>query len=91
VVVAMELAWLIEEGYTYPSNLTWKPVTASWKVWRSLNELKVNPEQLRESIGNIGLSSACIDCDSHVLLSFTKKCEFGRTIDWKANKKFTRT
>jgi hypothetical protein len=50
-----------------------------------------SPKQLRESIGNIGLSSACINCDSHVLLSFTKKCEFGRTIDWKANKKFTRT
>ena len=27
---------------TYPSNLTWKPVTASWKAWRSLKLSKLS-------------------------------------------------
>jgi hypothetical protein len=48
-------------------------------------------EQICQRIGNVRLCSTSINCNGHVLLSFTKQCEFGRTIDGKANQKFTGT
>jgi hypothetical protein len=48
-------------------------------------------EQLCQRIGNIRLGSTAVDCNSHVLLSFPEKCEFGGTIDRKANEQFTGT
>jgi hypothetical protein len=48
-------------------------------------------EQFCQRIGNIRLCSTGINCNGHVLLSLTKQCEFGRTIDGKANQKFTGT